>query len=376
MSYQYLSYSVLRQFCVDVFQRFGFTESEAYIIQDVLLSSDLSGIESHGIQRMVRYHKGIEKGMIDVHAKREIVFETPVSAVIDAHNGMGQLAGYYAMELAIRKAKVNGLSIVTVRNSNHFGIAGYYAKMACNQGLIGLCCTNSTAIMVPTYGRVAMLGSNPIACAFPAEPNDFLFDVSTTVVTRGKLEVYDKMQIPLLEGWALDKDGHPSTDASDVLANIAGKNGGGIMPVGGNKEELGSHKGYGFAMLCEIFSSILSLGCTSDECNINNKGGICHGFMVINPALFGDAEQIKQHLSSYLCKIRNSPKAEGQTRIYTHGEKELEAIARAKTHGIPVQDNTIMELSNLCDYLDLDFTEYFGEQFLNFKDSGYTSQYS
>ena len=168
--YLHYSYDQLNTFCMDAFQKFGFSESEARIISDVLLLSDLYGIESHGMQRLVRYHKGIEKGMIDVHAKPEIVHETPVSAVIDAHDAMGQLVSHQAMELAIEKAKKTGMAIVSVRNSNHFGIAGYYAKMACDQGLVGMAMTNSEAIMVPTYARMAMIGSNPIALAVPAEP--------------------------------------------------------------------------------------------------------------------------------------------------------------------------------------------------------------
>ena len=227
MGYQHWKYETLHAFCMEAFEKFGFTEAEANIIQDVLLTSDLYGIESHGMQRMVRYHKCIEKGMIHVDAKPEVVFETPVSAVIDGHDGMGQLIGHKAMTLAIEKAKQSGVGIVSVRNSNHYGIAGYYAKMACREGLIGFSCTNSEAIMVPTNGRLAMLGSNPIACAMPAEPYDFFFDASTTVVTRGKLEMYNKAEKPLPEGWALDKDGHPSTNAPDVLANIVAKNGGG-----------------------------------------------------------------------------------------------------------------------------------------------------
>ena len=186
MGYQHWKYETLHAFCMEAFEKFGFTEAEANIIQDVLLTSDLYGIESHGMQRMVRYHKCIEKGMIHVDAKPEVVFETPVSAVIDGHDGMGQLIGHKAMTLAIEKAKQSGVGIVSVRNSNHYGIAGYYAKMACREGLIGFSCTNSEAIMVPTNGRLAMLGSNPIACAMPAEPYDFFFDASTTVVTRRK----------------------------------------------------------------------------------------------------------------------------------------------------------------------------------------------
>ncbi|MBR0373963.1 MAG: Ldh family oxidoreductase [Mogibacterium sp.] len=360
MGYVKWRYEVLDRFCQDVFEAFGFTKEESGIIKDVLLTSDLFGIESHGMQRMVRYHKGIEKGIIHLDAKPEVVFETPVSAVIDGHSAMGQLVGHFAMEKAIEKAKASGVGIVTVRESNHYGIAGFYAKMASDQGLIGMSFTNSEAIMVPTFGRKAMLGSNPIAVAMPADPYPFFFDAATTVVTRGKLEIYNKLSKPLPEGWALDKDGHASTDAPDVLANIVGGYGGGIMPLGGNQEVTGSHKGYGYGILCEIICSILSLGVTSAHCcTFPDKTGICHGFVAIDPKIFGDAEQIKKHLSEFMEELRQSPKADGQERIYTHGEKEVIATRRAMEEGIPVNDNTMLELAELCDYLKLDFNSYF-----------------
>ncbi len=170
MGYVKWSYETLNHFCGDVFKAFGFTEEESNQIKDVLLTADLYGIESHGMQRMVRYHKGIEKGTIHPQAKPEVVFETPISAVVDGHNGMGQLISVYAMKKAIEKPKKTGVGIVTVRESNHYGIAGYYAKMACDEGLLGMACTNSEAIMVPTFGKKAMLGSNPIAVAMPADP--------------------------------------------------------------------------------------------------------------------------------------------------------------------------------------------------------------
>ncbi len=360
MGYQHWKYSQLEQLCNDAFVKFGFNEEESKIISDVLLMSDRIGIESHGMQRMYRYYKSIQKGMIKVESKGKVVFETPVSAVLDAEDGMGQVVGHKGMQMAIEKAKKSGIGMVVVRNSNHYGIAGYYAKLACDQGLIGLSCTNTNAIMVPTYGRFAMLGTNPIAIAMPAEPYPFFFDASTTVVTRGKLEVYNKKGEALHDGWALDKDGKPSNDAADVLDNIAAKNGGGIMPLGGSTEDTGSHKGYGWAMVCELFSSILSLGTTSDKTGTGGKGGICHGFMVIDPAIFGDADTIKAHLSTYLQALRESPKAEGQTRIYTHGEKEVEAERRLMENGIPVNDNTMVEVYEMCQYLGMDFSKYFG----------------
>ncbi len=360
MGYQVFSYETLNRLCMDAFQKFGFSSDEARVITDVLLMSDLYGIESHGMQRMSRYHKSIQRGLIHIDSKPEVVFETPVSAVIDGHDGMGQVIGHKAMEMAIEKAKAVGIGMVSVRNSNHYGIAGYYAKLACDQGLIGISCTNTNPIMVPTYGRTAMLGTNPIAVAMPAEPYDFFFDASTTVVTRGKLEVYNKLGKAMPDGWALDKNGHPSNDAAEVLKNISAHEGGGIMPLGGSTEQLGSHKGYGYAMLCEIFSAILSLGQTSNKTGQGGKGLICHSFVAINPAIFGDAEAIKDHLSAYLKELREAPKADGASRIYTHGEKEIEAEKKMRTEGIPVNDNTMIEVWEMCQDLKMDFSEYFG----------------
>ena len=359
--YLHYSYEQLNKFCMDAFTKFGFKEDEARIITDVLLLSDLYGIESHGMQRLVRYHKGIEMGMIKVDAKPEVVFETPVSAVVDAHDGMGQLAGHFGMSLAIEKARKVGMAVVTVRNSNHYGIAGSYAKMACDQGLIGMSMTNSEAIMVPTFARKAMIGSNPIAVSMPADPYPFFFDASTTVVTRGKLELYNKMEKPLPEGWALDKNGHASTDAKDVLTNIVAKNGGGIMPLGGNTELLGYHKGYGYGMLCEIMCSMFSQGTPSSRVNVGGKSGTCHGFMVIDPKVFGDPEAIKAHFSAFLQELRDTPKADGQTRIYTHGEKEAFAYKDRLENGIDVNQKTVVEMCDLATYLGMDYKAYLGD---------------
>lgn len=364
-------YHQLNNLCNAAFSGFGFNAQQSKIITDVLLLSDLYGIESHGMQRLVRYHKGIQKGLIKPDAKGEVVFETMVSAVVDGHDGMGQLLGHDAMNTAIAKAKTAGMAIVTVRNSNHYGIAGYYAKMASDQGLIGLSMTNSEAIMVPTYGRKAMLGSNPIALAVPAQPYPFLFDASTTVVTRGKLEVYNKHQKPLPEGWVLDAQGQPSTNVADVLKNIVSKGGGGIMPLGGEIEQSGGHKGYGFGMICEIFTSVLSMGMTSNHTHTGGKGGTCHGFIAIDPRVFGDAEQIKANFSQFLEELRQSPKAEGAQRIYTHGEKEQLAYVDRMKNGIDVHTSTLAEMKEMCDYLGMDITQYLGEVSVGESDSSY-----
>ncbi len=362
MNYINYSCSQLEKFCCDAFEKFGFTKEQAKDITDVLILADLYGVKSHGTQRLVRYHKAIENGSVNVKAQPEIVFETPVSAVVDGHSGMGQLVGIFANKLAVEKAKKCGIGMVSVRNSNHYGIAGYYSKMACDEGFIGISTTNTESIAVHTNAREALLGSNPIAFAMPAEPYPFWFDAATTVVPRGKLEVYNKDDKPLNETWAIDDTGKPSTDAEHVLKCISGKLGGGILPVGGYQEDTGSHKGYGYSMICEILSAILSGGATSNH-HIRKKGqgaGSCHSFIVIDPKLFGDAEEIKANLSTFLKELREAKRADENVPIYTHGEKEAYSLERIKKEGIDVNISTVAEMKAICDYLKMDSVEYLG----------------
>lgn len=354
----------LERFCRDAFAGFGFTGKEAAQITDVLMLADLYGIRSHGTQRLVRYHRAIEKGSVRVDAKPEIVFETPVSAVIDGHAGMGQLIAAFAMNKAIEKAKAAGMAFVTVRNSNHFGIAGYYTKMALDAGMMSIAVTNSESIMVHTGSRQAVLGSNPIAFAAPAEPVPFWFDAATTVVPKGKLEVYRKADEPLCDGWAVDETGAVSADASRVLHCIDGKVGaGGILPVGGAAEESGSHKGYGYSMICELLCAITSGGATSNH-HVREAGkgaGTCHAFIVIDPAIFGDADAQKAHLSAFLEELRGAARADAAVPILTHGEKERASMARCLREGIEVDISTVAEMMEICRALGMDSRDYLGD---------------
>ena len=363
MAYHYLDYAQLHAFCSAAFRSYGFDETQSREITDILLAADLNGIESHGVQRMVRYDYEISSGMVDMGSKPEVVFETPISAVIDAHNGMGQVVSRMAMQMAIEKAKKVGCGFVTVRRSNHYGIAGYYTEMAAAEDLMGLCMTNTEAIMVPTYGRQPMIGTNPIALAMPADPVPFSFDCATTVVPRGKFEVFTKRGDPVPLGWGVDENGHDSTDAPRVLANIIAKAGGGILPLGGSSELMGSHKGYGLGVICELFCGILASGMTAERIYKTEDGGsgICHSFIAIDYGIFGDKAEIKRSFSEYLQKLRDSDKAEGCPRIYTHGEKEEEAVAVRMKEGIPVLDNTMVEILAICNHLDIDFSKYFGD---------------
>lgn len=346
MAYHYLDYEQLHTFCSAAFRSYGFDEATSREITDILLAADLNGIESHGVQRMVRYDKEISSGMVDMTTEPKIVHETPISAVIDACNGMGQVVGRMAMKMAIEKAKKCGCGFVSVRRSNHYGIAGYYTEMAAAEDLMGLCMTNTEAIMVPTYGKQPMIGTNPIALAMPADPIPFSFDCATTVVPRGKFEVFTKRGDPVPVGWGVDENGKDSTDAPRILSNIIAKAGGGILPLGGSSELMGSHKGYGLGVICELFCGILGGGITAESIYKTEDGGsgICHSFIAIDYGIFGDKAAIRKSFSDYLQKLRDSEKADGCERIYTHGEKEVDMRKLRKEKGIPVNDKTIAEL--------------------------------
>ena len=355
--YSAFKFQEVKDFCEKIFSCYGFNEEESRTITDVLLRADLWGIESHGMQRMIRYHREITSGMVSVSAVPEIVHETPVSAVIDAGKCIGQTVGVRGMRMAIEKAKKSGVGMVTVRNSNHYGIAGYYADMAIQEDLMGISMTNSEAIVVPLFGSHAMLGTNPIAVGFPADPVSFMFDASTSVVTRGKVEVYNKLEKPLPDGWAVDTKGHVTHDANEVLHNIINKLGGGIAPLGGTSEMYGGHKGYGFGILAEICTAILSSGVTSNYVATKpGENNIAHFFMAVDYGIFGDKGSIKASFSKFLRELRESPKSEGQSRIYTHGEKEHESTLEKLEKGIPIIDKTEAEVRKIAEYHNVPFT--------------------
>lgn len=342
-----------------IFQAFGFSKEESQQITDVLLWADLFGVESHGISRILKYYRLLKDGIVDRHAVPKKVFETPLSAVIDAKSSMGQLAASAAMREAIDKAKEHGVGMIQVKNSNHYGIAGYYALMAAGEGLIGISMTNTVAIMVPTFSAEALLGSNPIAIAVPTKGDPFLFDGATTVITRGKLELYKKLEKELPYDWAVDDEGLISHDPAEVLDCIGKKTGGGILPVGGAGEEQSGYKGYGFAMICEIMTSVLSGGVSA----IHKKetGDTSQCFYAIDPGLFGNKEEIKERLTTLITEIHGAKKAKGQERIWVAGEKEFLRAEQRKEEGIPINEKTIEELNHIALELGIKGVESSGD---------------
>lgn len=318
--------SDLEKFVTECFEKSGMSNEDAKITTDVLIESDKRGIASHGVARLKRYTDGIKNGIMIPDADYEIIKETPNTLVITGNDGLGQPVSYKTMKLVIEKAKKNNIGFATVRNSNHYGIAGYYSMMALQENLLGISTTNSFPLVVPTFGKDALLGTNPISVAAPtSKERPFVVDMATSTVPRGKLEVYDRRGKPIPEAWATDSKGHPTTDPGLVLKNVKEKLGGGLLPVGGVVEETGGHKGYGMAMIVEIFTGILSGGAFGP--NVygipNTPANVCHFFGAINIKAFISLDEFTESMDSIIRALLDSKKAEGQDRIYIHGEKEF-----------------------------------------------------
>lgn len=346
-----IEFNRLREFVKGVFMRLGVREMDAFTVADVLVTADARGIPSHGVARLPRYIRGIREGMMIPDAEPEVVHETPVSARIDGRDGLGQPVSRTAMELAISKALRNGIGMVAVFNSNHFGIAGYYAMMALEHDLIGFATTNTYPLVVPTFGRQAVLGTNPIAVAVPANRNrPFVLDMSTSVVTRGKLELYQRLGKPIPEQWATDENGRPCTDPGRVLENFRARRPGGLLPLGGPDELTGGHKGYGLSMLVEILSGVLATARISAMSYPEGKGsGIGHFFAALDPGIFLPVKKFKADMDLLIDTVRNSEKAEGHDRIFIHGEKEFEQMERSLSDGVPLDAATFDILKSISE---------------------------
>lgn len=361
MKYYRFKYEDMKKLCNWIFSKLGFSDEDSLIISDVILESDLRGIESHGIQRLIFYYTKVKKHSINMNSEMKVIFETPISAVLDADNGMGQLIGTKAMNLAIKKAKESGVGMVTVRNSNHYGIAGYYSTMAQKEGLIGICMANTEAIVPPTLGIRPMMGTNPISIAMPAEPYPFMIDMATSVVPRGKVEVYNKRNEPLPLGWAIDRHGNLNKNAGEVLSDIKSKVCGGILPLGGASELFGGHKGYGICLIVEILTGIIAGGVTS---NHHVEGTTCESFFAIDHGIFGDKKVIEDNLSTYFEEIRATEKIDGADRIYTPGEKEEETRKDRIKNGIKANEVTVKEIESICNEMEFTMPDFTQEEYL------------
>jgi len=341
----------LKDFCVRVFEKMGVPKEDARLTADVLVMANLRGIDSHGVARLRRYVDGLRDGVMVARPQVQVVTETPTTALIDAGAGLGQPVSYRAMEKAIQKALDVGAGFVTVRNSNHYGIAGYYAMMALEHDCIGISMTNAAVLVVPTFGRDAMLGTNPIAVAAPAgQERPFVLDMATSTVPRGKLEVYHRLEKSLPLGWATDERGVATEDAGRVLENFKQRAGGGLLPLGGEGELLGGHKGYGLALWVDVFCAILSGAAYADLVYPKDEQGkplpsaIGHFFGAWRVDAFRPVEEFKAAMDDIQRRLKDTPKAEDADRIYIHGEKEYEEAERRSREGIPLNPKVAADL--------------------------------
>jgi L-2-hydroxycarboxylate dehydrogenase (NAD+) len=344
----------LKNFCVRVFQSFGVREEDASLTADVLVRADLRGIDSHGVARLRRYVDGLRTGMMSAEAEAEVVRETSATALINAKAGLGQPVSYRAMQKAIQKAKEVGAGFVAVCNSNHYGIAGYYAMMALEHDCIGMSMTNADVLVVPTFGRNAMLGTNPIAVAAPAnKERPFVLDMATSTVTRGKLEVYERLGKPLPIGWATDAHGVGADDAPLILENFR-KREGGLLPLGGEGELLSGHKGYGLALWVDIFCAVLSGAAYATLVYTKTPDGqplpanIGHFFGAWRVDGFRPVEEFKSAMDDLQQRLKNAAKAENQGRIYIPGEKEAERAELYIRDGIPLNPKVVADLEAIA----------------------------
>ncbi|MDX9727265.1 MAG: Ldh family oxidoreductase [Bacteroidales bacterium] len=365
MHEKYVKSGVLEQFMTRILIKAGVPENDARTVADVLITADKLGFDSHGVNRLKPiYLDRIRDGIMNPVTKAEIVRESPATAVIDGHHGMGHVISSRAMEIAIEKAEKYGLGMVAVSNSTHYGFAGYYPLMAVRKNMIGITGTNARPSVAPTFGVENMLGTNPLTFGIPTdEPFPFLLDCATSITQRGKVELYAREGKELPEGWVIDETGLSMTGSQEVLADlIAGR--AALTPLGGIGEETGGYKGYGYATVVEILSSALQQGAFMKMLSGFSEGrkvpySLGHFFIAIDINAFTNPEDFKKTAGNILRELRSSKKMPGQPRIYTAGEKEYETFMLRKEKGIPFSEDLLKEYRGLC--IDYDLEQYLTE---------------
>ena len=358
----YIPWDMIQGFMTDTFVAYGVPLEDAKICTDVLLESDRRGIESHGCNRFKPiYLDRIDQGILYPTTQYEVVKETPTTLVVDAHDGMGMVASYKAMKTIIEKAKKNGMAMAAIRNSSHYGIAGYWTSMAVNEGLIGISGTNARPSIAPTFGVENMLGTNPLTFGLPTDEDfPFTLDCATSISQRGKIEYYARNGKDTPAGMVIGRDGSAMTDSPAILKGLTDGSAA-LAPLGGIGEDLAGYKGYGYATVVEIFSAALQAGSFLKMCIDRDENGnkkpyhLGHFFIVIDPEAFCGLETFKKIAGEILRELRASEKAPGQTRIYTAGEKEHDVWLDRKDKGVPVGDAVQKEFIAIRDKKNLPY---------------------
>lgn len=345
------SYNQLFEFTKGILMQIGCPEKDAHLAADVLLSADLRGVDSHGVARLSGYVRLWEKGRINPTPQIKIVHETPSTAVVDGDGGLGLVVAPYAMQVAIDKAKNAGTGWVSVKHSNHYGIAGYHAMMALEHDMIGISLTNASPLVSPTFSKERLLGTNPISVAIPADKQPpFVADMATTTAANGKLEILQRKNLDAPLGWVQDKEGHPTADSNGV------KKGGALLPLGGDREH-GSHKGYALGAIVDIFSAVLSganygpwvppfVAFLDPDPNPVGEG-IGHFFGAMRVDAFRPADEFKSHMDNWIERFRKAETTPGHESVIIPGDPERELEAERKISGIPLLLPVVEDLKNL-----------------------------
>ena len=363
---KFIPFVVLEKFMVEVMLKAGIPKEDARIVSDVLIQADKLGFDSHGVNRFKPiYLDRIKQGILNPVTNYKIIKEGPTTAVIDGQDGMGHVIAFNAMRIAIEKAKKFGMGMVAVRNSSHYGFAGYYPLMAVNENMIGITGTNARPSVAPTFGVENMLGTNPMTFGIPSDdPFPFLLDCATSIIQRGKIELYAREGKELHPGLVIDENGESKTNSIEVLEDlVAGK--AALTALGGVGEDTAGYKGYGYATVVEILSAALQQGAFMKMLNGSHDGkkipySVGHFFIVIDINAFTEPEEFKKTTGDILRELRASKKMPGQTRIYTAGEKEHEIWLLRKDKGVPFNEDLLEEYRELCATYDLkDYLQYF-----------------
>lgn len=325
---------------------------------EVLVSADLRGVDSHGVARLSGYVRLWEAGRINSRPDIHIVHETPSTAVVDGDGGLGLVVAPFAMEVALQKAEAVGSGWVSVKHSNHFGIAGYHAMMALEKDMIGIAMTNASPLVAPTFAKERMLGTNPIAVAIPAkEQPAFVADFATTTAANGKLEILQRKNQQAPYGWIQDKEGAPSTNPHEL------RSGGALLPLGGDREH-GSHKGYCLGAIVDIFSAVLSganygpwappfvsfLALPPDPVG----QGLGHFFGAMRVDAFRPADEFKANMDKWIGRFREASPVNGE-QVLIPGDPEREMEKERMENGIPLLEPVVKDLQEVANKFKLSF---------------------
>jgi LDH2 family malate/lactate/ureidoglycolate dehydrogenase len=339
----------LRRFVASSFEKLGVPKEDAEIAANGLVMADLRGVDTHGVIRFNPYSwyvKWLKEGSMTAKPNIRVVSENAATALIDGDNGMGMVVGHRAMEIAIQKAKSSGVAMVAVRNSRHYGMSAYYAMRALAHDMIGIAMTNASRQVVPTFGRDARYGTNPICFAVPAnEELPFVLDMATNTAAAGKLELAARLGKTIPLGWALDENAASTTDPR--VAQKARR----LLPLGGTRDT-GSHKGYGLAILVEILCGVLTGTVTALNANQDPRG---HFFGAIGVEFFRPVEEFKRDMDRLIRELKSTPHIDGQERVYVAGEIEFETAEERAKNGIPLLPSVLKGLREVSEQLSLPY---------------------